>query len=144
LEENVVIALLGVVVGALATSGAEHFFWRIQHREISRASKEAAERDERQREERARKEQRERVAERLSRTIDLLEQGVVPWRRPWTGSGLPRNVISKKPYRRINHFLFSATDGGSAKSPDAYAEATYFDVDGSGSFVKIASGATTA
>lgn len=41
--------------------------------------------------------------------IDLLEQGVVPWRRPWTGSGLPRNVISKKPYRGINHFLLSAS-----------------------------------
>jgi antirestriction protein ArdC len=41
--------------------------------------------------------------------INLLEQGVVPWRRPWTGSGLPRNVISKKPYRGINHFLLSAS-----------------------------------
>jgi antirestriction protein ArdC len=41
--------------------------------------------------------------------IDLLEQGVVPWRRPWTGSELPRNVISKKPYRGINHFLLSAS-----------------------------------
>jgi hypothetical protein len=26
--------------------------------------------------------------------INLLEQGVVPWRRPWTGGGLPRNVAS--------------------------------------------------
>ena len=41
--------------------------------------------------------------------ITLLEQGVVPWRRPWTGGGLPRNVISKKPYRGINHFLLSAS-----------------------------------
>ena len=41
--------------------------------------------------------------------MDLLEQGVVPWRRPWTGSGLPRNVVSKKPYRGINHFLLSAS-----------------------------------
>jgi antirestriction protein ArdC len=41
--------------------------------------------------------------------ISLLEQGVVPWRRPWTGSGLPRNVVSKKPYRGINHFLLSAS-----------------------------------
>jgi antirestriction protein ArdC len=39
--------------------------------------------------------------------ISLLEQGVVPWRRPWTGGGLPRNVVSKKPYRGINHFLLS-------------------------------------
>ena len=41
--------------------------------------------------------------------INLLEQGVVPWRRPWTGGGLPRNIVSKKPYRGINHFLLSAS-----------------------------------
>ena len=41
--------------------------------------------------------------------INLLEQGVVPWRRPWSGGGLPRNVVSKKPYRGINHFLLSAS-----------------------------------
>ena len=41
--------------------------------------------------------------------INLLEQGVVPWRRPWTAAGLPRNVVSKKPYRGINHFLLSAS-----------------------------------
>jgi antirestriction protein ArdC len=41
--------------------------------------------------------------------INLLEQGIVPWRRPWTSAGLPRNLVSKKPYRGINHFLLSAT-----------------------------------
>ena len=41
--------------------------------------------------------------------INLLEQGVVPWRRPWTATGLPRNLVSKKPYRGINHFLLSAS-----------------------------------
>ena len=41
--------------------------------------------------------------------IDLLEKGVVPWRRPWTGGGLPRNIVSRKPYRGINHFLLSAS-----------------------------------
>jgi antirestriction protein ArdC len=41
--------------------------------------------------------------------INLLEQGVVPWRRPWTGTGLPRNLVSKKPYRGINYFLLSAS-----------------------------------
>lgn len=41
--------------------------------------------------------------------INLLDQGVVPWRRPWTGGGLPRNIVSKKPYRGINHFLLSAS-----------------------------------
>jgi len=41
--------------------------------------------------------------------IGLLEKGVVPWRRPWTGGGLPRNIVSRKPYRGINHFLLSAS-----------------------------------
>lgn len=41
--------------------------------------------------------------------INLLEQGVVPWRRPWTSTGLPRNLVSKKPHRGINHFLLSAS-----------------------------------
>src|ERR1700720_4417747 len=41
--------------------------------------------------------------------INLLESGVVPWRRPWTSTGLPRNLVSKKPYRGVNYFLLSAT-----------------------------------
>jgi antirestriction protein ArdC len=41
--------------------------------------------------------------------INLLESGVVPWRRPWTSSGLPRNLVSKKPYRGVNFFLLSAS-----------------------------------
>ncbi len=41
--------------------------------------------------------------------INLLEQGVVPWRRPWTSAGLPHNLVSKKSYRGINHFLLSAS-----------------------------------
>ena len=41
--------------------------------------------------------------------INLLEQGFVPWRKPWTSTGLPRNLVSKKPYRGVNHFLLSAS-----------------------------------
>jgi antirestriction protein ArdC len=41
--------------------------------------------------------------------INLLESGVVPWRKPWTSTGLPRNLVSKKPYRGINFFLLSAS-----------------------------------
>jgi antirestriction protein ArdC len=41
--------------------------------------------------------------------INLLEQGVVPWRRPWATTGVPRNVVSKKPYRGVNFFLLSAS-----------------------------------
>jgi antirestriction protein ArdC len=41
--------------------------------------------------------------------ISLLESGIVPWRRPWTSTGMPRNLISKRPYRGINYFLLSAS-----------------------------------
>src|SRR5487761_917169 len=41
--------------------------------------------------------------------INMLESGVVPWRRPWTPTGLPRNLVSKKPYKGINYFLLSAS-----------------------------------
>ena len=41
--------------------------------------------------------------------INLLEQGIVPWRRPWSATGLPRNLVSKKPYRGVNIILLSAT-----------------------------------
>jgi len=41
--------------------------------------------------------------------INLLESGVVPWRRPWTSTGFPRNLVSKKPYRGVNFFLLSAS-----------------------------------
>jgi antirestriction protein ArdC len=41
--------------------------------------------------------------------VNLLEQGIVPWRRPWASTGLPRNLVSKKPYRGVNLFLLSAT-----------------------------------
>ena len=43
------------------------------------------------------------------RIVNLLENGVVPWRRPWTSTGLPRNLVSKKPYRGVNFFLLSAS-----------------------------------
>jgi antirestriction protein ArdC len=43
------------------------------------------------------------------RIVTLLENGVVPWRRPWTSAGLPRNLVSKKPYRGVNVFLLSAS-----------------------------------
>lgn len=37
--------------------------------------------------------------------IDQLEQGTVPWRRPWRTYGVPRNLFSLKPYRGINVWL---------------------------------------
>ncbi len=41
--------------------------------------------------------------------ISLLERGVIPWRRPWAATGLPRNLVSKTTYRGINSFLLGAT-----------------------------------
>jgi antirestriction protein ArdC len=43
-----------------------------------------------------------------NRIIELLEQGVVPWRKPWAG-GEPTNLISKAEYKGINNMLLSCT-----------------------------------
>lgn len=42
-----------------------------------------------------------------NRIIELLEHGTVPWKKPWTedGAGIPRNLLSKRPYRGINFWL---------------------------------------
>ena len=43
------------------------------------------------------------------RMIALLEQGTVPWRKPWKAtSDWPRNFVTKKPYRGANVFLLTA------------------------------------
>src|SRR6267142_2324282 len=47
------------------------------------------------------------------RIIQSLQQGVIPWRRPWKVAGHPRNFISTKPYRGINVLLL-ATQGYSS------------------------------
>ena len=48
----------------------------------------------------------ERVTERVT---ELLEQGVVPWQRPWHAKvGPPRNGVSGRYYRGLNVFLLSA------------------------------------
>ncbi len=45
----------------------------------------------------------ERITERI---VGLLEQGTVPWHKPWqVKTGFPRNLVSRKPYRGINVFL---------------------------------------
>jgi antirestriction protein ArdC len=41
------------------------------------------------------------------RIIKQLEQGTVPWRKPWTEAGLPQNLITKRPYRGINVWLLA-------------------------------------
>lgn len=48
----------------------------------------------------------ERITDRITA---LLAQGTVPWHKPWKATtGLPRNLISHKPYRGINAFLLLA------------------------------------
>jgi antirestriction protein ArdC len=43
------------------------------------------------------------------RIIALLEKGNVPWQQPWQGGEMmPRNLMSKKPYRGVNVFLLHA------------------------------------
>ena len=48
----------------------------------------------------------EQITERM---IALLQNGTVPWRKPWNvESGLPRNQVSGKAYRGINVWLLHA------------------------------------
>jgi antirestriction protein ArdC len=44
--------------------------------------------------------------------IKQLEQGVAPWRKPWSTS-VPRNLISKRPYRGLNVFMLATQGYGS-------------------------------
>ncbi|MEO6730320.1 MAG: ArdC-like ssDNA-binding domain-containing protein, partial [Ferruginibacter sp.] len=43
-----------------------------------------------------------------NKIIELLETGMIPWRKPWTDAGLPRNLISKRPYRGVNLLLLNS------------------------------------
>ena len=48
----------------------------------------------------------DRITERI---VNLLSQGTVPWHKPWSvQTGLPRNLITRRPYRGINVFLLMA------------------------------------
>jgi antirestriction protein ArdC len=38
------------------------------------------------------------------RILQRLAHGVVPWHQPWD-AGLPRNLVSRQPYRGINIIL---------------------------------------
>jgi antirestriction protein ArdC len=39
--------------------------------------------------------------------LKIMEQGVVPWRKPWNSKDSSCNLVSGKPYRGINVFLLS-------------------------------------
>ena len=40
-----------------------------------------------------------------SRILEALDKGVIPWQKPWTSMGGPKNFKSKKAYRGINVWL---------------------------------------
>jgi antirestriction protein ArdC len=50
-------------------------------------------------------------AEVTDRIVAALEQGVVPWRKPWRSLGGPRN-LNGRPYRGINVFLLELAGFG--------------------------------
>jgi len=63
--------------------------------------------------------------------IARLEQGVAPWRRPWTTAGwLPTSVATGKPYRGINTLLLSAV--AEANGYDTALWATFRQIDNLG------------
>jgi antirestriction protein ArdC len=48
----------------------------------------------------------DRITERI---VALLQEGTVPWHKPWkVTTGLPRNLVTQRPYRGINTFLLMA------------------------------------
>jgi len=41
--------------------------------------------------------------------LELLKDGVIPWNKPWDASmGMPKNLVTKYPYRGINVIILSA------------------------------------
>ncbi len=43
-----------------------------------------------------------------NRIIELLEAGTIPWQKPWTSKGIPRNCITKRPYQSVNTLLLNS------------------------------------
>ena len=41
------------------------------------------------------------------RMVQALEQGVVPWRTPWSLAGRPRSMSTGNPYRGVNTWLLA-------------------------------------
>jgi antirestriction protein ArdC len=40
--------------------------------------------------------------------IQKLEEGIVPWKQPWTKAGLPQNLMTRRPYTGINVWLLAS------------------------------------
>jgi len=52
----------------------------------------------------------ERIVAKIEEAIIAKENGneaIAPWHRPWFNSGIPTNLVSKKPYRGFNVFYLS-------------------------------------
>lgn len=59
----------------------------------------------------SRNDRQEQIYEKFTNLIiEKLEQGVIPWRQPWSSLGLPSNYLSKKPYKGINLWLLLCFD----------------------------------
>ena len=41
------------------------------------------------------------------RIIKKLEEGTIPWKKPWSGGGWPKNLITGIKYRGINPIILS-------------------------------------
>lgn len=39
--------------------------------------------------------------------LDIMAQGIIPWKKPWSPRGAHRNLVSGKQYRGVNVFLLS-------------------------------------
>ncbi len=44
------------------------------------------------------------------RILEKLEAGTVPWRKPWSAGGCPKNLVSGKEYRGVNVWLLGSQD----------------------------------
>lgn len=50
-----------------------------------------------------------------SRIMELLEQGTVPWKKPWNAqSNYPKNLISGKKYKGVNVFMLACSEFNSS------------------------------
>jgi antirestriction protein ArdC len=44
------------------------------------------------------------------RILEKLEQGTIPWQRPWSGGSCPKNLVSGKEYRGVNVWLLGSQE----------------------------------
>ena len=47
-----------------------------------------------------------------TKILTALDEGTVPWRKPWSDAGLPRNAVSDRAYTGINSMLLNLSPYG--------------------------------